>query len=68
MDADGSNVQRLTTLEDINYRPAWSPDSSQIAWRSSRSGSQEIWVMDADGSDAYQLTYEGGAYDPGWGR
>ena len=41
---------------DTNQRPRWSPDSKQIFFVSNRSGSSQIWVMNADGSDARQVT------------
>jgi Tol biopolymer transport system component len=34
-----------------NAAPTWSPDGSQIAFLTDRSGRWEIWVMNADGSD-----------------
>lgn len=34
-----------------NAAPAWSPDGSQIAFLTDRTGSWEIWVMNADGSN-----------------
>jgi uncharacterized protein YgiM (DUF1202 family) len=34
-----------------NVSPAWSPDGSQIAFLTDRTGRWEIWVMGADGSN-----------------
>jgi Tol biopolymer transport system component/uncharacterized protein YgiM (DUF1202 family) len=38
-----------------NVAPAWSPDGSQIAFVTDRTGRWEIWVMNADGSDQHPL-------------
>jgi dipeptidyl aminopeptidase/acylaminoacyl peptidase len=66
MNADGSGEVRLTETSptDIaqqilagqtprsanNAAPSWSPDGSQIAFLTDRTGRWEIWVMNADGS------------------
>ncbi len=36
--------------------PAWSPDGSKIAFASTREGGFQLWVMNADGSNAQRLT------------
>jgi Tol biopolymer transport system component len=55
MNADGSNVVRLTDQHD-NWAPRWSPDGRSIAYASRRDGDWDIYRMDADGSDATRLT------------
>ena len=41
--------------------PQFAPDGSRIAFASDRSGSPEVWVTSADGSNPLQLTDFGGA-------
>ncbi len=36
--------------------PAWFPDGKRLTYQSNRTGRMEVWVMNADGSDARQLT------------
>lgn len=47
--------------------PAWSPDGSQIAFVSRREGQSELYIMNADGSNVRQLTFDlDVASDPAW--
>ena len=47
--------------------PGFSPDGQQIAFVSDRSGNNEIWLCDSDGSKLRQLTtLESGAGSPRW--
>lgn len=51
-----STLVRLTHNSAIDSRPVWSPDGRSIAFSSNRDGMYEIYVMDADGSNAKRLT------------
>ncbi len=69
MNADGTNVQRLTNDNVGDYYPSWSPDGKKIAFDSSRSGRSEVHVMDLATLDVTQLTGldgDKGATAPDW--
>lgn len=59
MNADGSDLERLTNDPALDDQPAWSPDGLSIAFRSFRQGKSDVWVMNADGSDQRNLTFAG---------
>ena len=62
--SDCSDSDRIFT-DGTAFDPDWSPDGSQIAFRSTRDNSNsEIYVMDINGSGLTRLTNSGG-YD-GW--
>ena len=44
------------TTPYLDETPSWFPDGKRIAFQSNRSGRMEIWVMNADGSGAVQVT------------
>jgi TolB protein len=57
INADGTGGPvRLTSGDAVDQQPTWSPDGRSIAYASDRAGGGDIWVMDADGSNARQLT------------
>ena len=56
MNADGSDIVRLTQSPGLDARPAWSPDGTRIAFTSNRDGNYEIYVMDTDGSNPHNAT------------
>jgi len=58
MDADGSDVRRLTDAPGYDGGPFWSADGSKITWRRfSEDGARaEIFTMNADGTGERQIT------------
>ena len=61
MDADGSNVKRLTDVPGYDGGPFFSADGKRICWRrfDEKGLTAEIYTMAADGSDQKQLTHVG---------
>jgi Tol biopolymer transport system component/DNA-binding winged helix-turn-helix (wHTH) protein len=51
-----TTLVRLTNNSAMDLRPVWSPDGRRIAFSSNRDGKNEIYVMDADGSNVRRLT------------
>ena len=52
----GGSPRQITTEGTTNERPRWSADSKQIFFVSNRSGSSQVWVMNAEGSNAHAVT------------
>ena len=46
MNANGSNVQRLTYNDATDTMPSFSPDGKQVAFTSTRDGDHEIYTLD----------------------
>ena len=57
---------QLTHEGGTNDFPSWSPDNRHIVFQSTRSGSEQIWEMLADGSEQHQLTTTGSNSMPNW--
>ena len=53
---DGGTPRQIANTGAVNERPRWSPDSKRIAFISDRGGSSQIWIMNADGTAATQVT------------
>lgn len=65
LEPDGSNQTQLTVNAGDNYTPATSPDGRFIVFASNRTGSFNIWRMNADdGSNPTQITFSDGNFYP----
>ena len=53
IDADGSNLQPLTTGENNDLLPAWSPDGEWIAFHRDCN----LWIMRSDGTQVEPLSF-----------
>ena len=51
---------KVISSTQYDSSPQYSPDGSRVAFRSNRSGSNEIWVSDSNGRIPVQLTKYGG--------
>jgi serine/threonine protein kinase len=54
---DGSNLRALTNDRFQDRRPRWFPDGQRIVFSSDRSGTNQIWSINADGTGSQQLTF-----------
>ena len=65
---EGGAPVRLTDAAGVDSFPAYAPDGSKIVFISRRTGIDQVWLMDADGSDQTQLTFDAAVKDqlPDW--
>ncbi len=58
MNADGSEVRRLTRTPGYDGGPFFSPDGQRIVWRRFETNGvvADVWTMKLDGSDAQRVT------------
>ena len=59
IDVNSQNERQLTTSNDSESAPRFSPDGHYLSFTSSRPGKtkgNQVWLMDRGGGEAYQLT------------
>ncbi|MEZ4706237.1 MAG: hypothetical protein R3A44_03475 [Caldilineaceae bacterium] len=66
-----TNWQRefvMTDFPGTEYDPVWSPDNQNIAFVSNHTGNDEIWLMNTEGGEHKQLTWNSWEWDkhPTW--
>ncbi|MGQ9555512.1 MAG: TolB family protein [Anaerolineae bacterium] len=63
-----ANNKQLTSLDGVCYDAVWSPDGYHIAFVSEHTGSDDIWIMTADGQNVRQLTRNSWEWEkhPSW--
>lgn len=65
MNADGTGATRVTNDPQADGRPSFTPDGQTIVFHSSRAaGKQQIWSVNADGSNLTQLTRDSVNFAP----
>lgn len=65
--ADGTGIRDLSNDPADDSDPVWSPDGTQIAVVSDRSGNPDVWIMQADGTEPKQITHNRAPdQDPTW--
>jgi Tol biopolymer transport system component len=58
IDRDGTALVQLTNDPSFDGYPVWSPDRWSIAFVSDRTSVAQVWLMNADGSNPIQLTFD----------
>jgi dipeptidyl aminopeptidase/acylaminoacyl peptidase len=67
MDIDGKNTRQLTSGDNSESSPAFSPDGKWISFISSKDGSPNLYLLPTSGGEARKLTYiSTGVSDPLW--
>jgi Tol biopolymer transport system component len=63
-----NRVTRVSRPATYERRPAWSPDGERLAYETNRSGTPQVWVVEADGTNAQPFANSSGGRStmPAW--
>ena len=56
MPVGGGEARQITSGLGFDTQPTWSPDGTRIAFVSDRSGADNLWIANADGSNPHIIT------------
>ena len=65
--AKGGVPKRITPLGP-SYLHGWSPDGRHITFQNTRTGTKQIYIMNADGKNLKMITAYGANESPSWVR
>jgi TolB protein len=68
LDLATGRVRALTFGEGSNETPSWAPNGRHLAFWSTRTGSAQIFTVDADGKNVRQVTRSGNNQQPNWSQ
>jgi len=68
INADGSDLRKLTEESQNNEDPCWSPDGRYIVFSSNRHGGYHLYLMNANGQNQRRITFIKGVEEtsPSW--
>ncbi len=55
--ATGGRAARLTAHPSMHYAPRWSPDGTQLAFTSNRTGTGDLYILSFTNDDVRRVTY-----------
>ena len=67
LDLKSGEEDRLTEYDGLDAHSSFSPDGNYLVFVSDQSGSQQLWIMAAEGGGRRQITFDADeAADPQW--